>query len=312
MRADRLVRLLLLLQSRSGWTAATLADQLEVSERTVYRDLDALSASGIPVQAVRGPGGGVSLMDGFRTELTGLTRAEVHAIASVGESPALGDLQLRLPLRSALAKLGFGLPPAQQQVIAYARQRLHVDPTPFFGEPEEVPHLEALREAVWQNRRIRLAYVDFDGTRSRRLIDPQGLVVKADRWYLVAITSRGPAVFRGSRIERSTLLDQTFERPADFDLPTFWRQWSARFAEKRAVYEVRLRLTEEGAAALRALRPRAEHGHIAAGETVVDFERESIAVSQLCHAPTGVEVLAPDDLRSRLRAIGTAFNATYG
>jgi len=312
VRADRLVRLLILLQSRSGWTAASLAERLETSERTIYRDLDALSGSGVPIRTLRGPGGGVSLVDGFRTELTGLTRAEVHAIATVGESPALGDLNLRVPLRGALAKLGFGLPPAQRQVIEYARQRLHVDPAPFFAQPEQAPHLETLREAVWQNRRLRVSYVDFDGKRSRRTLDPLGLVVKADRWYLVAQTSRGPSVFRAARIERAAMIDEDSRRPEGFDLPTFWQRWGARFAEKRASFEVRLRLGEGAAAALRALRPRTEHDRIVAGEVVVDFEREAIAISQLCLVSDGIEVLEPLQLRERLGAIGAALVAAHG
>ena len=312
MRADRLVRLMMLLQGRSGWAAGSLAEHLETSERTIYRDLDALSGSGVPIRTVRGPGGGVSLVDGYRTELTGLTRAEVHAIATVGESPALADLNLRLPLRSALEKLGFGLPPAQRQVIEYARQRLHVDPAPFFAHAERTHHLETLREAVWQNRRLRVVYMDFDGKRSRRTLDPLGLVVKADRWYLVAQTSRGPSVFRAARIERAALLPETTSRPEDFDLPTFWQRWGARFAEKRASFEVRLRLGDDGAAALRALRPQVEHDRIAAGEVVVDFERETIAISQLCLVADGVEVLEPVGLRERLLAIGASLVASHG
>jgi predicted DNA-binding transcriptional regulator YafY len=311
MRADRLVRLLMLLQSRKRWTAAALAERLEVAERTIYRDLDALSTAGIPVRATRGSGGGVALPDGFRTELTGLTRAEVHAIAALGESPALAALKLHLPLRSALAKLGFALPPAQQQVIAYARQRLHVDPVPFFTEPERVPHLDILREAVWQNRRARLTYVDFDGKRTRRVVDALGLVVKADRWYLVARASRGVSVFRGARIEHASILAAGFSRPDDFDLPTFWRGWSAAFAERRAAYEVRLRVDAEGAEALRTLRPQGERERIVAGEITIDFERESIAVSQLCLATPGVEVLEPAALRQRMRSIADALRATY-
>lgn len=313
MRADRLVHLLMLLQSRGPWTAATLAGRLEVSERTVYRDLDALSEAGIPVTTTRGPGGGVALLDGFRTELNGLTRAEVHAIATVGDSPALGDLQLQLPLRSALSKLGFALPRAQQEVIDYARQRLHVDPAPFFAERERVPCLETLREAVWTNRRVRLAYVDFDGKRSRRTLDPLGLVVKTDRWYLVAGTPRGPSVFRCARIERARILDEPCTRPEGFDLPAFWREWGARFAEKRASYEVRVRIDGAGAEALRAIRPQAEHPKIAAGTCTIDFERESIAVAQLCLAAAegSVEVLEPGGLRERLRAVGAALASAH-
>src|SRR5690606_6866541 len=219
---------------------------------------------------------------------------------------------LRLPLRSALDKLGFALPPAQRQVIAYARQRLHVDPTPFFDAGERAPALEVLREAVWQNRRARVAYVDFDGKRSRRTIDPLGLVVKAARWYLVAATRRGVRVFRAARIEHVSLLDATFERPADFDLPRFWRDWGARFAEQRASFPVELRLDEASAEALRAMRPEAERERIRAGACTLDFERERIAVGQLCGLPGRAEVVAPACLRARLRAIGAALRATYG
>lgn len=321
MRADRLVSLLMLLQTRPRWTAGELSQRLQVSERTIYRDLDALSGSGVPVLATRGPNGGVALVEGWRTQLTGFTRTEVHALAAVGAPGALEDLGLSAPLRSGLIKLAASLPSLQQSVIEYARQRLHVDPSPWFSpEREPVPHLSVLRDAVWQNRRVRLAYRDFDGRRSTRAVEPYGLVIKADRWYLVAGTERGPSTFRGSRIDGARLLPSAFERPARFDLAAFWKEWCAKFAERRAQYEVTLRVTPEGEEVLRHIRPPADHSRITEArpsrdgtkKVTIDFERETIALSQLCPLGRGVEVLAPLALRTRLRAIAAELRALYG
>lgn len=320
MRADRLVSLLMLLQTRPRWTANELAQRLEVSERTIYRDLDALSVSGVPVFATRGSQGGVSLVEGWRTQLTGLTRAEVHALAAVGAPGALDDLGLSAPLQSGLVKLAAALPSIQQSVIEYARQRLHVDPSSWFTEREPVPHLEVLREAAWQDRRVRLAYRDFEGRRTRRVVDPYGLVIKADRWYLVAGAERGPSVFRGGRIEEARLLAETFARPERFDLPVFWKEWCAQFAERRAQYEVTLRVTPEGEEALRHMRTPADQARLAAAArerdgtktVIIDFERESIALSQLVAMGRGLEVLAPEGLRARLRALAADLLAVYG
>jgi predicted DNA-binding transcriptional regulator YafY len=320
MRADRLVHLLMLLQTRPRWTAGELARRLEVSERTIYRDLDALSTSGVPVFATRGPAGGVSLVDGWRTQLTGFTREEVHALAAVGAPGALADLGLSAPLRSGLVKLAASLPALQQSVIEYARQRIHADPSSWFAEREPVPHLAVLRDAAWQNHRVRLAYRDFDGRASRRIVEPYGLVIKADRWYLVAGTERGPSVFRGARIDEARLLPSTFERPERFDLAEFWKEWCAQFAERRARYEVTLRVAPEGEEALRHVRPPADHARLAESRrapdgtktVTLDFERESIALSQLCLIGRAVEVLTPEALRSRLRAISADLQALYG
>ncbi|KFE62083.1 helix-turn-helix transcriptional regulator [Hyalangium minutum] len=320
MRADRLIQLLMLLQTRPRWTAGELAQRLEVSERTIYRDLDALSASGVPVLATRGPTGGVSLMEGWRTQLTGLTREEVHALATVGTPRLLEDLGLSAPLRSGLVKLAAALPSLQQSVIEYARQRIHADPSSWFAEREPVPHLAVLRDAVWQNHRVRLDYRDFDGKPSKRVVDPYGLVIKAERWYLVAGTERGPSVFRGARIAEARLLSETFVRPERFDLPTFWKEWCSKFAERRAQYEVTLRLAPDGAEALRHIRPPNDQARIAEARrardgtktVTIDFERESIALSQLCGLGRGVEVLAPKALRDRLRTIAADLQALYG
>ena len=319
MRADRLVRLMMLLQESGRLTVPELARRLEVSERTVHRDLDALSTSGVPVFATRGAKGGVSLLEGWKTKVTGLTRAEIHALSAIGAPGALDDLELSKPLRSGLVKLAASLPTVQRATAEHARQRLLVDPSPFFGEREPVPHLEALREAAWLNRKVAFTYRDFDGRSAERVVDPWALVVKADRWYLVAGTERGPRVFRGSRIERATVLEEAFTRPEGFDLPSFWQDWCRRFSEKRASYPVTLRCTAAGEEALAAIRPPSDgermkrvrrRGGVKTVE--IDFERETIAVGQLCLVPEGVEVLAPERLRERLHSVACALQRACG
>ncbi|NVI99867.1 WYL domain-containing protein [Myxococcus sp. AM009] len=318
MRADRLVSLTLLLQTRPKLTAGELARELQVSERTIHRDLDALSGAGVPVYATRGAAGGVALMEGWRTQLTGFTRTELHALAAVAAPGALDDLGLTSALRSGLVKLAASLPALQQPALEYARQRLHVDASSWFPEREAVPHLATLRDAVWQDRRVSLTYRDFEGKPSRKVVDPYALVIKADRWYLVARTgAEEPRVYRSARVEGARMRPETFVRPARFDLPAFWKAWCSRFAEKRAQYEVTLRLTPE---ALRKIRPRADGVRLVAAPlaadgsktVVVDFEREAIAFGQLCDVGTGFEVLAPEALRTRLLKLATGILAAHG
>ncbi|MFP2910245.1 helix-turn-helix transcriptional regulator [Pyxidicoccus sp. 3LFB2] len=217
-------------------------------------------------------------------------------------------------------KLAAALPAIQQPALEYARQRLHVDASSWFAKREPVPYLAVLRDAVWQDRRVALMYRDFEGRRGRRVVDPYALVIKADRWYLVAGNGEEPRVYRGSRVEGARMLEETFARPARFDLPAFWKQWCKRFGEKRASYEVTLRLTKEAEEALKGIRPPADRARFESAPTTreglktvtVDFERETIAVSQLCEVGGGFEVLTPEPLRERLVKLATGILATHG
>ncbi|WP_437987085.1 helix-turn-helix transcriptional regulator [Sorangium sp. So ce117] len=322
MRADRLLSLMLLLQRAKSrqLTAEDLARRLEVSARTIYRDLDALSSAGVPVYAQRGPSGGISLAEGWQTSLTGLTQPEVQALAAVAAPGALADIGLSAALESGLIKLSAALPAVHRSLAEHARQRLHVDASGWFQGREVVPHLDVLREGVWQDRKVWLAYRDFDGEASERVVEPYGLVIKADRWYLVAGTERGPSIFRGARVAGARLLDAVFARPEGFELAACWKALSRRFAEQRASYVVTLRVTGEGEEALRRVRPGGEHerwgrgtcGREGTSVVTVDFERESIAISQIVGLGRGVEVLDPAALRARLREIAEDLRAVYG
>jgi len=319
MRADRLLSLLLLLQGGKRLKAREVAERLQVSERTVYRDLDALSAAGVPVYATRGPGGGVALLADWRTSLTGLTEPEAQALAAVSVPGALSDIGLRDSLRSSLIKLAASLPAVQQQAAEHARQRLLIDATGWFQAREAVPHLGLLRDAVWHDRKVRLRYRKPEGEAGDRVVDPYGLVIKAARWYLVAGTKRGPTVFRGARVERARLLAEQFTRPSGFDLGAFWKEWCRQFATRRPRYLVTLRLARQGEEALGQVRPGADQERLAAARrgrdgwkaVTIDFEREWIAVSQLVALGRGAVVLEPEGLRRRLRTIAADLRAVY-
>jgi len=308
VRADRLLSLLLLLESGRRKRVCDLAARLEVSARTLYRDLDALSAAGVPVYAQRGRGGGVALLEGWRTRLDGLTAAEAEALGTIGIPRALGDLGLSRPLRQGLVKLAATLPQVQRLALERSRQRLHIDSTAWFGSPEQAPHLALLRDAAWQDRRVWLRYRDFDGRASRRNVAPLGLVIKLDRWYLVAHSEQRTLVLRGSRIEAAEATETPFQRPTDFDLAAYWREWCRRFARQRASYPVRLRLSARGADLLARQRPA---GDVAEGTTTIDFERRTIALAQVMLLGREAEVLAPEELRDALRELGRDLRALY-
>jgi len=312
MRADRLMSLLLLLQGSKGkLKARELARRLEVCERTVHRDLEALSGSGVPVFADRGPNGGAALVEGWRTSVAGLTDAEAQALAVGGPPNALAKLGLSGPLKSGLLKLAASLPALQRRAADEARQRLLIDARPWFEADEELPHLGVLRDAVWREHKLRLGYRDFDGNASERTLDPYALVAKLERLYLVAGTAAGPTVFRVSRVTGARLLAQRFERPAGFELERFWDEWCRRFGERRSSYPVELAVAREGEQALAAARPASDaaliqgsrRGRDGRKRLTLDFEKRRIAIAQLLELAPAVEVLAPVELRERLAEI---------
>jgi len=241
MRADRLLSILLLLQQRGKMTAGELAARFEVSVRTIYRDLDALSATGVPIVAESGPGGGCWLAEDYRAGVTGLTPREIETVSLAAAYSPLAELELDSALPLALLKLGMGrlqTPPAPGGL----RPRLHVDPSGWFRQLEPVRCLHALRDAVWNEERIRITHAKETEVQRVRVVEPYGLVVKANTWYLVAGTEDGVRVFRAGRITRVEPLGERFSRPEEFDLPAFWARWCASFAEELGRYVARISL----------------------------------------------------------------------
>lgn len=230
MKADRLISLLLLLQSRRQCTARVLAERLEVSERTIYRDVDALGAAGVPVYAERGAAGGIVLADGYRRALTHFNEDEIRALFFSGSSP-LADLGLERGFSRALEKLRGGLADVAQRAAEKSRSRIHLDRRRW-NQPEPSRELlTTLRRAVWEDRRVRIRYEDRNRTQSTRTVDPLGLVSKAGVWYLVARCDGKLRSFRVERVRCADELPERFERPDSFDLERYWSESSARFAE---------------------------------------------------------------------------------
>lgn len=320
MRAGRLLSLLMLLQSQGRMTAQKLAEELEVSERTIYRDLDALSAAGVPVYAERGPGGGCALLDNYRTNLTGLTKDEVRALFMLSIPGPLADLGVSHELKTALLKMSAALPAAQRRGIEHVRQRVHLDATGWFQPEEPVPHLRTVQEAVWQDRKLYVKYRRGDGTYSERLVDPYGLVAKASVWYMVRAVDGRIGVYRVSRVQDAVLSEEHFKRPGEFDLAAYWTEWCAEFEASRPCYPFTLRVAPEflptlpqifgeGVRALiaRAGPPDAE-GWITLSLTLETLE---MARSYVLGFGALVEVLEPRELRDSVLDFAARIVAFY-
>jgi predicted DNA-binding transcriptional regulator YafY len=225
MKASRLLSMLLLLQGTERRSARALASALEVSERTVYRDVDALSAAGVPVYAERGCNGGITLAAGYRRALTQFGEGEIRALFISGSNP-LVDLGLGLDRERALEKLAGAMSDVQRKAALKSRGRIHLDQRRWNQAAQPHEHLALLRRAVWDDRRVVLRYRDRDAKTTERTVDPLGLVAKAGVWYLVARSGVEYRTFRAERIIGVTALDQRFDRPDGFDLDDYWRNWT--------------------------------------------------------------------------------------
>ena len=223
MRASRLVQLLLFLQARGRTTALVLARELEVSERTIHRDVDALSAAGVPIYAERGPHGGIQLIDGYRTRLTGLTGPEAEALFLSGLPGPAAELGLGTVMAAARLKVLAALPSELRVRASRLVERFHLDAAGWFHRTEEVPQLAALAEAVWESRRVAITYERGDRAVERTL-EPLGLVLKAGVWYLVAAADDQIRTYRVSRVRSAVTTEEPMIRPPDFDLASYWAE----------------------------------------------------------------------------------------
>ncbi|MCF2125210.1 WYL domain-containing protein [Strepomyces sp. STD 3.1] len=313
MRAARLIKMVLLLQSRPSMTAAELARELEVSERTVTRDAQALSEAGVPVYAERGRAGGYRLIGGYRTRLTGLARGEAEALFLSGVPGALREMGLEDAASAARLKVSAALLPSLRDASRTAAQRFHLDAPNWFREPRTPELLPAVADAVWDDRRIAARYRRAQDEVVREL-EPYGLVLKAGVWYLCARVAReadgGP--YRVYRIDRFTAVEpgeERFARDDGFDLPAFWAERAEQFARSLLRARVVVRLSERGvrglAYAVDSLSARealaAAEGPDADGWVTVTLpvESEEVAHTQLTGLGAEVEVLAPQGLRDR-------------
>lgn len=252
MKADRLLSVLLLMQAKGRVTERELAERLEVSQRTIHRDLEALSASRVPVTALRGSQGGWELEKGWRTQVPGLDEAELRALL-MAQPRVVGHPRLAAAAESALNKLMAALPGPMREQAAAIRERLHIDPTGWWQTGEDVSMLSIVQDAVARERQLAFDYVRADGQRSARTVDPLGLVAKGTSWYLVARGASGLRTFRVSRMTAATVLASGFERPAKFDLAAYWARATAELEDRRRQFSVVLALAP-GAARMLATR----------------------------------------------------------
>ena len=310
MRAARLIKMVLLLQSRPSMTAAELARELQVSERTVTRDAQALSEVGVPVYADRGRAGGYRLIGGYRTRLTGLARGEAEALFLSGVPGALREMGLQDAASAARLKVSAALLPSLRDASRTAAQRFHLDAPNWFREPRTPELLPAVADAVWDDRLVTARYRRGEEQVERRL-EPYGLVLKAGVWYLCARVA-GEGSFRVYRIDRFTAVQaagERFERAADFDLPAFWEERAEQFARSILRARVVVRLSPEGVRRLpHAVDPLSAREALAeagapdeAGwvRVTLPVESEEVAHAQLTALGAEAEVLEPSSLRER-------------
>lgn len=319
MRADRLLSLLLILQERKMVKARELAERLNVSERTIYRDMDVLSGAGVPVYAEPGPSGGFALLEDYRTNLTGLNEAEVQALAIFNVPETLTDIGLSRSLETGLLKLAAAVPPLHQLAAERIQQRLYIDTSPWFHRREAVPHLERLREAVWQDRHVSFRYSKPNGTQKEVPARPYALAAKDGLWYLVAETDDGMRVYRVSRITDLAISGTSFQRRPAFELASFWEDWCRSFEKSRPRYPVIVRLAP-GAIDLLPDFMQEYMRHMMADadpepngwrRVTLDFEREHLALTQAMSLGRMMEVLEPVELRQRVAAVAAELTALY-
>jgi len=319
MRASRLLTLLMLLQTRGRQSAPALARAMECSVRTIYRDVDQLSASGVPVYGDRGRSGGFQLREGWRTQLTGLTVPEARAIFMAGLPGPAAELGLGEAMATAQLKLLAALPSDWQADAQQVAARFHLDPMDWFRSAAPPPQLKAVAEAVWVSQRLHMRYESWDQV-TERIIEPLGLVLKAGTWYMAArrfdVTRDPPTsearVYRLAAIQSLQPLDQHFERPRGFDLATWWAEATERFEAGVYRAEARLRVTAKGLAIVQGFSPVVAEAALASAEPCDEESRIEITVpiESVAHAAREMlrlgdegEVLAPAELRDALAGV---------
>ncbi|MFD2265142.1 helix-turn-helix transcriptional regulator [Lacibacterium aquatile] len=318
MRASRLLSILLLLQTRGRMTAQALADEFEVSVRTIYRDIDQLSAADVPVYADRGANGGFQLLDGYRTRLTGLTPAEAEALFLAGLPGPAAELGLGDAMAQGQLKLLAALPDPMRADAQRPGKHFHLDPIGWFKGAEQVKLLPLIAPAVFGEKRLAIRYDSWKGVVERQL-DPLGLVLKAGVWYLIGQVGQQVRTYRAASILDVQVLEEGFIRPPGFDLSTFWENWAQEYEQRMQQRQSSVRLSPRGmtilaregqviAQALRTAGPADDSGW---REVTLPIESIEVATASFLALGIEVEVLAPPDLRDSIRQTAASVAARY-
>jgi predicted DNA-binding transcriptional regulator YafY len=308
MRAERLISILMALHRGRTMTAGELASRLSVSVRTIFRDVDALSAMGVPVYTELGRGGGIRLIEGYTSDLTGLSSGEAEALALVASPAAIGVHALAAPTRTALDKLVAAVPSMHQLRAQHARGRLLFDTKPWFRSLDPSPFLDNLRSCIWKDLCVDLRYERSDGEVRDYRLEPYALVVKVDTWYVIGRVKREMRVFRMSRVQTAQAGTETFTRDPDFDLHKYWHGWCERFEKNPPnTFAVELSITPKGREHLlecygnwfrKQLEPLGEKFRRA--DIKLEFDREDIAMRVLFGLGGEAEIVKPKQLRRKL------------
>jgi predicted DNA-binding transcriptional regulator YafY len=310
MRADRLLRLMLLLQARGRMKARELAHEVEVSERTIYRDIDALSAAGVPVYGEPGPDGGFALLDSYRTNLTGLTEGEVQALFMLSVPAALAELGVSQQLKSALLKMSAAIPASRRSDEDRVRQRFHIDSTWWRQGEERVPHLQTIHRAVWSNQRLLIRYRPPYAIELERIVSPYGLVAKAGVWYLVYARKNRIRAHRVSDLINVQSMDEAFQRPEKFILADFWADWCSEHEARFAVFSTSVRVAPSFLPLMPKYFGSQIQERISASNTLdeegwtkitLSFESFEAARERILGFGRGIEVLEPISLRRSIQ-----------
>jgi predicted DNA-binding transcriptional regulator YafY len=316
MRADRLLSILLLLQVHHRVTAHELAKRLEVCERTIHRDMEALGMAGIPVIAERGVGGGWGLLDEYRTNLTGMTETEIQTLFLTTPSRLLADLGLHKASEGALLKLLASLPAMHRRDAEFANQRIHIDIAGWHNPEEAVPYLPMLQGAIWQERKLHLIYKRGKDS-VERTVDPLGLVAKGSIWYLIAAVEGQARTYRVSRIDEAHVLEQACIRPPDFDLAAYWTQSSTDFKESLPRYTVTVRIAQAALPRVYSTGRFMQVEQIDAPDTDgwstvrLLFQLQEEACGYVLSFGSEMEVIEPQEFRERVILLAQSVLACY-
>ncbi len=313
------------LQRGGRQTANELANRLDVSMRTIFRDIDALSAMGVPVYSEPGRGGGIRLLEGYTSDLTGLSSGEAEALALIASPASIGSSELATPSRTALDKLAAAVPSMHQLRAQHARGRMLFDTKAWFRASVASPYLDELRACVWNDECVDVVYQRTDGTLAEYEVQPYALVVKVDTWYLVGLRRKTPQskpemrVYRLSRLQSLKRTGRAFTRDPDFELQKFWYAWCDRFEKNPPHnFSTEIVLTARGRKHLLTkygnwFRQRLESLDDKAGKSVtLDFEHEDAALRILFQLGDDAEIVKPKALRRKLHALAQRVLAATG
>jgi predicted DNA-binding transcriptional regulator YafY len=298
------------LQRGHALTAGELANRVGVSVRTIFRDIDALSGMGVPVYTEAGRGGGIRLIEGYTSDLTGLSSGEAEALALIASPAAVGVREFDTPARTALDKLAAAVPSMHQLRAQHARGRLLFDTKPWFRSLDTSPHLDQLRSSVWKNECVEISYRRSTGEQKEYRVEPYALVVKVDTWYLIGRVKKEMRVFRISRLLGLRLTGEPFERDGNFDLQRYWRSWCENFEKNPPnQFAVEIEITARGRKRLLDIfgqwfRPRLEplgDRYRGRKRVTLDFDREDLALRVLFDLAEEATIVNPLALRKKLR-----------